>query len=73
MFVSEVCSVFLRNNYVRVLKSVLDLIVSDAYIPPLPSTLKLFKYDTDHIFSTKYHQSLNPQRVFFLVNASFSA
>ena len=35
--------------------------VSVAYMPPLPNALKLFKCDTDHIFSLTYLQSLNPQ------------
>ena len=33
-------------------------------MPHLPNALKLFKCDTDHRFSTTYHQSLNPQQVF---------
>ena len=31
---------------------------------PLPNAHKLLKCDTDHRFSTTYHQSLNPQEVF---------
>ena len=38
--------------------------ISVAYMPPLPNSLMLFKCDTGHRFSTKYHQSLNPQYVF---------
>ena len=45
--------------------------VSVAYMPPLSNALMLFKCDTDHRFSTKYHQRLKPQH--FLVNASFNA
>ena len=33
-------------------------------MPPLHNALKLFKCDTDHRFSTTYHQSLNPQQGF---------
>ena len=35
-----------------------------AYMSPLPNAHKLLKYDTDHRFSTTYHQSLNPQEDF---------
>ena len=60
MFVFDViCSVCLRNGYVRVLKS-----VSVAYMPPLSKALKLFKSDTDHRFCMTYHQNLNPQQFF---------
>ena len=48
MVTSEFKSPFLMN-------------VSVAYMPPLPNALKLFKCDTDNIFSTTYIQSLNPQ------------
>ena len=40
------------------------IIVSVAYMPPLPNALKHFKCDTGHRFRTTYHQSLNPQQVF---------
>ena len=51
MVTSEFLSPFLIN-------------ASVAYMPPLPNALKLFKCDTDHRFSTTYHQNLNPQQVF---------
>ena len=56
MFVFDViCSMCLRNDYVRVLKSVSDKCFN---------ALKLFKCDTDQRFSMTYHQNLNPQQVF---------
>ena len=51
MVTSEFSSPFLIN-------------VSVAYMSHLPNALKIFKCDTDHIFSTTYHQSLKPQQVF---------
>ena len=38
--------------------------MSAAYMPPLHNALKHFKCDIDHIFSTTYYQSLNPEQGF---------
>ena len=51
MVTSEFLSPFLIN-------------VSVAYMSPLPYAHKLLKCDTDHRFSTTYHQSLNPHQNF---------
>ena len=61
MFVFDViCSVHLRNAYVIVLKSVSHMFL---LITVRLSRTRL-KCDKDHMFTTIYRQSLNPQHFF---------